>query len=191
MNNKLLLVVDVQNDFCAKNGKFDELNEPIDVIKKSMPKVRLAIKNARESGQHIVYTRSLQVYKKLPKNIQERMKRYGRQENYLIPGSWGADFFQVLPSKKEVIIDKYRYDIFTNPEFEEYLTKNKINEIVFCGFFIDVCIDTAMRTAYQKGYYVTLLKDATSALYYDKKTIENFMAKFYNARIESVNKFFS
>ena len=99
--NKLLLVIDVQNDFCAKNGKFDKIHEPIDKIKKALPNVESAIECARKRGDKIVFTKSLQVFKDLPKNMQERMRKHKRQKNYLVPNSWGADFFRIKPLKNE------------------------------------------------------------------------------------------
>ena len=134
----MLLIVDVQNDFCAKSGKFDKIHEPIEPIKAAMPKLKLAIKKAREKGYNIIFTKSLQVFDDLPENMQERILKHNRKEEYLVPNSWGADFFDVKPEKGEVVIDKYRYDIFTNPEFEKYLKKNKIREILLCGFFMDI-----------------------------------------------------
>lgn len=189
MARKLLLVVDVQNDFCARNGKFDTLNEPIDLVKKTIPNIHFAINKAREIGCLIVFTRSLQVYNVLPPNIKARMRIHGRKNKYLVPNSWGADFFQVKPLKNEVTIDKYRYDIFTNPDFKKYLIKNKIDEIIFCGYFTDMCIDSAMRTAYQLGYCVSLLKDATASLFYKQNQIEKFMIKFYNTQIKTSSNF--
>ena len=186
----LLLVVDIQNDFCAKKGKFDILNEPIEPIKEAMPRLIKAIEYAREEKCKIVFTRSLQIFDELPANMQKRMTKLNRKESYLIPGSFGADFFQVKPQKDDAVVDKYRYDIFTNPEFEKYLKKNKIEKIIFCGFFMDVCIDSAMRSAYQKGYYSVLLKDATASLFYKQEDIENFMIKFYDTEITTVNNYF-
>jgi nicotinamidase-related amidase len=190
-SNKLLLIVDVQNDFCAKSGKFDKIHEPIEPIKAAMPKLKLAIKKAREKGYNIIFTKSLQVFDDLPENMQERILKHNRKEEYLVPNSWGADFFDVKPEKGEVVIDKYRYDIFTNPEFEKYLKKNKIREILLCGFFMDICVDSAMRTAYQKGYYTTLLKDATASLFFEQEKMEEFMKKFYDTNIKTVEEEFT
>lgn len=187
---KLLLIIDVQNDFCAKKGKFDKIGEPINKIKKVMPNLKNAIDLARKEKMLVAFSASYQKFSELPKNIKERIIIQNRRENYLEKGSWGFDFFQVTPLKHEKVFLKNRYDIFTNKEFEKFLIKNKIEEIVFCGFFIDMCVDSAMRTAFQKGYYVTLLKDATNALFFKQKEIENFMKKFYNAEVLTTEEFF-
>jgi len=188
--NKLLLIVDVQNDFCAKSGKFDKINEPIDSVKDAMPRLKVAIEKARERGDHVMFTKSLQVFDDLPENMKKRILKYNRKDGYLVPGSWGADFFDVRPKEGENVIDKYRYDIFTNPAFEKYLRKNKIDTIVVCGFFMDICVDSAMRTAYQKGYCTTLLKDATASLFFEQEKIEEFMEKFYDTKIKTVEEEF-
>ncbi|MFH1457062.1 MAG: isochorismatase family cysteine hydrolase [Patescibacteria group bacterium] len=184
--NKLVLIIDMQNDFCAKV----KTNASINSIKKATKGVHFAIKKAREGKYKIAFTRSLQIFNKLPQNIKDRIEKNGKKINYLVPTSWGADFFQIQPKKDEAVITKYRYDAFTNPRFEKYLKKNKIKEIIFCGFFLDICVDSTMRSAYQKGFYITLLKDATVPLYYEKKIVENFMKKFYNAKIKTVKNYF-
>ena len=101
----------------------------------------------------------------------------------------GSGFFHVKPKENDKVFEKSGYDIFPNTKFEKWLIENKIEKIVVCGFFLDICIDSAIRTAYQKGYFTVLLTDATQSLFYRKKEVEAFMEKFYNTKILTISKF--
>jgi len=156
-----------------------------------LPKIKEAIFQARKKGYKIAFSKSIQRLDSLPENIKLRQIKERGVGRYMKPDSWGSGFFHIRPKENDEVFEKAGYDIFTNTKFEEWLIENKIEKIVVCGVFLDVCIDSTIRTAYQKGYFTVLLTDATQSLFYRKEEVEKFMKKFYGTKTLTVNEFFN
>lgn len=176
-----LVLVDLQNDFCAKGGRFDHL-ELIDTDRIALLIERLSrlAGVARAAAIPVFFTRTIQAPDSLPDTIRERNRRQGR-EAFLRPDSWGAAFCNVVPESRDRIIDKASYDPFLNPLFEEELRQRGISQLVIGGFFADVCVDALARSAYQKGLEVTVLRDGTANLRHELDAALGFMEDFYCA----------
>ena len=133
MMNKLLLVVDVQNDFINDNTKV------------TLQKIQELI-NANEY-KNIVFTKFINNengywYKKL--NYKGCLTEEGRN----IP----------IDTSKYLVINKYGYSAL-NEELITYLNQNKIDAIFLCGFDTDACIYKTALDLFENGYNVYVLKD--------------------------------
>lgn len=131
--NKLLLVIDVQNDFINKSNTkiLNKINKLIDSNK----------------YEYVVFTRFLNDkeslwYKKL--NYRGCIDENGRKI--------------AVDTKNYKIIDKTIYSA-VNEELEIYIKENNINEIYLCGFDTDACILKTAIDLFEKGYEIFVLKD--------------------------------
>lgn len=61
--------------------------------------------------------------------------------------------------KKNNVFTKNTFSIFSNPDFEKFLKKNKIEELVICGLDTDYCILADCFNAFDKGYKVSVVAD--------------------------------
>jgi ureidoacrylate peracid hydrolase len=52
---------------------------------------------------------------------------------------------------------------FNNTNLEKILEEGNIKNVVIGGFLTNFCVESTARTAYDKGYGVTVIKDATAA----------------------------
>jgi nicotinamidase-related amidase len=55
---------------------------------------------------------------------------------------------------------KNRMDAFSNLEFDAFLRKNQVNNVLLTGMAAEACIDRTCRGALNRKYSVTVITDA-------------------------------
>ncbi|EOD19646.1 hypothetical protein EMIHUDRAFT_444876 [Emiliania huxleyi CCMP1516] len=77
-------------------------------------------------------------------------------------GSWNADFHPSMqPQPGDVVVQNKRgLDAFPGTDLEAQLKANGIETVVLAGFLTNCCVESTMRTAYEKGFNVITLTDA-------------------------------
>lgn len=81
-------------------------------------------------------------------------------------GSWGADIVDVLkPQPGDIVIEGKRgLDTFPSTNLDFILRSKGIETVVLAGFLTNCCVESTMRSAYERGFDVITLKDCTAAL---------------------------
>ncbi len=168
-----LVVVDVQNDFCAPGGMIDA--EGIDVSSAQAMAERLPrlIQAARDAGVLVVFVRN--VYSSdnntyLSDAWLEQAARRGRasytQRDVCAEDSWAGDFYgEVRPLPGEAIVTKHRFCAFHNTDLDTILRANGIRTLVMSGVASNVCVETTARSGFVRDYYIVYLSDGTSAYF--------------------------
>lgn len=88
--------------------------------------------------------------------------------------SKGAEFHpDVEPREGEKIFVKDEVSAFNGTELLAYLRKNRVDKLVICGMQTHMCVEAAVRAAYDLGFECVLVQDAcaTRALTYDDHTV--------------------
>lgn len=178
-----LLVLDMQHDFLAPDGHFAVrgLVDPARTARIAEP-VRRLLAAARDRGILPVFVRMLADEAAMPEVVAERNERTGRT-GYLAPGSPGAGWFAVAPSSADLVVTKQGYDPFLGTPLEEILRRHRVTRLVLAGAFTDLCVDSAARSAYQRGFRVTVVADATLPLERDQHEALGFMERYYGADV--------
>lgn len=89
----------------------------------------------------------------------------GVNDNKLfVEGTWNADFVEPMRPKDGdlLVVGKKGLDAFPGTNLEELLVQNGIKTIVLGGFLTNCCVESTMRTAYEKGFNVVTLTDCTA-----------------------------
>ncbi|UHA72728.1 isochorismatase family protein [Paenibacillus sp. 481] len=60
-------------------------------------------------------------------------------------------------SDSDTIIKKTKWDAFYNTPLLDYLTHNRIEQLIFAGAQTEFCLDTTIRAAYSLGYQHNIL----------------------------------
>jgi ureidoacrylate peracid hydrolase len=121
-----------------------------------------------ESGIDLL-TRSHRI---LPKSRSERIKR----RPICIRGSWDAEIVEELkPSLDDHVVIKRRDSVFQDTEVEVWLRSLGIDSIIFSGIDTSICVESSLRDAFNHGYDVVLISDATASNNQDhyKSTLDN------------------
>ena len=167
-----LIVVDVQNDYCAKGGALDEEGQDIRLIQVMVPRLLNFIRKAREVGLTIIYSRSVYSWEGghyMSEAFFEQQTRWARGRYTEYPfckqGSWGTDFYDgIAPLPEEVVVSKHRFSAFTDTDLDLILRSRGIRTLIMTGVTTNVCVETTIRDGFCRDYYIVLLNDCTAAV---------------------------
>ena len=177
-----LLVVDLQNDYCAPEGCFQRLGLVDPTATRAVGEVaRRLVAGARVAGAPVFFVRTVQG-EAAPATVRARNRAQGRAD-CVRPGSWGAEPFGPAPRPGESVVVKHGYDPFLGTSLEKDLRRRGIERVVLTGVFSDVCVDAAARTAYQLGFEVAVVREGTLALERNQDECLDAMERFYGARV--------
>lgn len=171
-----LVVIDMQNDFCAEGGWTHRSGLDYTACREAIPGVQRAIEAARKHGMWVIWVYwhnredlrnlgapTLYSFKKSldQKGIGEELD-HGR---VLIEDEWGADTIDELKDyqeKDDIFIEKVRMSGFYGTHLDGVLRTQGIETLYFTGVNIDQCVATTMEGAYFRDYNAVLLTDATA-----------------------------
>jgi ureidoacrylate peracid hydrolase len=166
-----LIVVDMQNGFVAKNGSYDKLGMNTPAYRDIIPKVRELIDLCKSLDIPVFYTESVReasgidlltkIHTLLPKSREERLKI-----PICVRGTWDAQTIDELrprEDKGDHVIIKRRDSAFQDTELRVWLQSAGINVLIFCGVDTSICVETSIRDAFNLGYDIVLISDATAS----------------------------
>ncbi|MEU8471220.1 isochorismatase family cysteine hydrolase [Streptomyces sp. NPDC029006] len=182
-----LVVVDLQNDFCTGPTALTRFGKGPAVLDAAVAGCVRAVGLARERGVEVVFVRFVgdPEYQGAAWRLRDRALD---KRPKCLEGSWGAEFHAVAPAPGERIFTKRAcFDAFLGDGFEEHLTARGVGHLVLAGLYADVCVDSTARTAFQKGFHVTVLSDCTAALHLPYDAVLRFMRVVYGARTTSAD----
>ncbi len=161
-----LLVIDMQNGFCHREGSFAKLGLDISMCEDAIAGCRRLIDLAHGAGVPVIYTRY--VYQPGYTDggiLVEDLLPAIRDVGSLAAGSWDAEIVDDLkPGPNDIVIDKSRYSAFYGTRLEPVLTSMDARSLVVCGVTTNMCVETTVRDASQRDYRVFVAGDATGEL---------------------------
>ena len=80
--------------------------------------------------------------------------------------TWNSEFCDKMkPQKDDIVIKgKHGLDAFPGTDLEANLKANDIETLAIAGFLTNCCVESTMRTAYEKGFNVVTLTDCCAAM---------------------------
>jgi ureidoacrylate peracid hydrolase len=157
-----LVVIDMQNGFCHKQGSFAKLGiqtDPTDIV----PHINQLRSAFRTASLPVFFVRTGYDATYSDRRPHDRGDRLEELRG-LLRESWDAEVIDELtPEPHEEIVNKTRNSAFLGTcSLEEILKKRGINHLILTGVGTDVCVESTARDAYQKDYRVTTIRDATN-----------------------------
>jgi ureidoacrylate peracid hydrolase len=165
-----LVVIDVQNDFCAAGGMMDREANDLRAVQEMTAAVPRLLAAARSAGVLVVFVRNIystDANTYLSDVWLEQAVRQ-RQGSYTVspvcgPDSWEGDFYgDIRPLTDEPVVTKHRFSAFHNTDLETILRARSIRTVVLAGVASNVCVETTAREAFVRDYYVVFLSDGTA-----------------------------
>jgi ureidoacrylate peracid hydrolase len=154
-----LLVIDVQNDFCAKGGYYDKTGADVSGAQPAIDRMVGFIDQARSAGVRVIFARCDYDPVYVSETQNARRRRMGWDIPYCRPGTWGAEFYKVAPKPSEIVVTKHRYDAFHGTDLELILRTNKVQSLLFTGVATNVCVESTLRSAYMRDFASVLVAD--------------------------------
>jgi len=165
-----ILIVDVQNDFCAEGGAMHGEGRDVSMAQAMVPRLARFLAAARAARVPCVWIRN--VYNSTPnwylsevwlEQASRRRRGLYVERPVCEAGEWSGDFYQVRPAPEDVIVTKHRFGAFEGTDLDLVLRSRGIRTVVMTGVATNVCVETTARQAFLKDYYVVFASDCTAA----------------------------
>jgi ureidoacrylate peracid hydrolase len=164
-----LLVVDMQNGFVSKGGSYDQLGMNTEEYRKIVPKTKELLDFCRANLIPVFFTEAIRepsgidlltrVHRLLPVTREERLK-----VPICVSGTWDAKTIdEIKPTDSDHVVIKRRDSAFQDTELRVWLQSERINTLIICGVDTSICVETSLRDAFNIGYDVILISDATAS----------------------------
>ncbi|GAA1705523.1 pyrimidine utilization protein B [Microbacterium sediminicola] len=170
-----IIVVDMQNDFCARGGWLDGIGVDVTAAAAAVPHLQRILPAARQAGLPVIWLNwgNRRDRANLPPNVLHVYDpdgagggigdRVGASDAVLTEGSWGAaivDDLEVHPD--DIHVSKYRMSGFFDTPLDSILRSLRVDTVLFAGVNADQCVLATLTDAACLGYDVVLIEGASA-----------------------------
>lgn len=165
--NTAILLVDTYKEFLDPSGKLYPRVAPSLQATDTIQNLHDVIATARSHHIPIFYCLHQQV---TPTTYDKWLhasgpQKNGNREGMFLQGSPGVEIYPGMePGDGDVVVSKHwSWSSFENTDLEYQLRQRDITRLVFAGMEASACIESTGRVAFERGFYITMLTDATAA----------------------------
>jgi nicotinamidase-related amidase len=169
-----LLIIDMQRDFMEPGGFGETLGNDVSQLARAVAPIAAVLKAARETGMLVVHTREghlPDLSDAPPAKVERgapslRIGDPGPMGRILIRGEAGHDIIPALyPVEGEIVIDKPGKGAFYATSLGADLKAREIDTLLVCGVTTEVCVNTTVREANDRGYRCIVLADGCASYF--------------------------
>ena len=169
-----LLIIDMQRDFMEPGGFGETLGNDVSQLARAVKPIGAVLAAARDIGMLVIHTREghlPDLSDAPPAKVQRgapsmRIGDPGPMGRILIRGEAGHDIIPALyPLDSEIVIDKPGKGAFYATELGETLQKYGIENLLVCGVTTEVCVNTTVREANDRGYRCVVISDGCASYF--------------------------
>jgi biuret amidohydrolase len=177
-----LLCVDFQRDFLEPGGFGESLGNDVSRLRSTIAPTRAVLDEFRRLGMLVIHTREghrddltdLFPAKRDRGKPSLRIGDKGPMGRLLVRGSDGHDIIpELAPIEGEVVLDKPGKGSFYATDLETILRARGITSLVVTGVTTEVCVQTTVREANDRGFEAVVLSDCT----------QSYFQEFYEASL--------
>jgi nicotinamidase-related amidase len=162
-----IVLIEFQNDFASEGGALHSAVHDVMKTTSMLDNTRRLVAAARAAGATIVHAPISYVpgYRELALHPYGILKAVVDATAF-VKGEWGAEIVDALaPQEDDVILeDKRGLDTFATTNLDFVLRGRGITTIALSGFLTNCCVESTMRSGYEKGYRVITLSDCLAAM---------------------------
>jgi nicotinamidase-related amidase len=161
-----VVLIEFQNDFTSEGGVLHEAVSGVMEQTGMLDNTRALVDAARAAGATIVHAPITFApgYGELADHPYGILKGVVDSTAF-VKGEWGAEIVDSLaPQAGDVVVEGKRgLDTFATTNLDFILRARGITTIALGGFLTNCCVESTMRTGYEKGYQVITLSDCVAA----------------------------
>ena len=183
-----LVVIDMQRDFVEPGGFGEALGNDVSRLAEIVPAVEDLLALFRGKNWPILHTRESHLpdlsdcppAKRARGDSALRIGDVGPMGRLLVRGEPGnAIVPRCAPRDGEMVLDKPGKGMFCATGIDAELRGRGIAQLVFAGVTTEVCVQTSMREANDRGYECLLIEEATASYFpqFKAATIEMIVAQ--------------
>ncbi|MEO6742708.1 MAG: cysteine hydrolase [Chthoniobacteraceae bacterium] len=156
-----LLIIDMQRDFLEPGGFGEMLGNDVSQLRRTIEPNQRLLAAWREMGLQVIHTREghrpdltdLPLAKKIRGRSKTMIGDSGPMGRILVRGEAGHDIIpELYPLPNEPVIDKPGKGAFYATDLHSILQHRGIQQLVVTGVTTEVCVNTTVREANDRGY---------------------------------------
>lgn len=169
-----LIIIDMQRDFLEPGGFGDTLGNNVSLLRSAIAPCKAVLETARKAGMLVIHTREghspdmtdCPPTKKARGNLKTGIGDVGPMGRILVRGEAGHDIIpELYPIAGEPVIDKPGKGAFFATDLELKLRNHGIQTLIVCGVTTEVCVNTTVREANDRGFECVVVSDATGSYF--------------------------
>ena len=169
-----LVLIDMQRDFIEPGGFGETLGNDVSLLEAIVPATRRVLAAWRAAGGLVVHTREAHrpdlsdcpPAKRNRGNPTLRIGDEGPMGRILVAGEPGNQIIEALaPVAGEIVIDKPGKGAFYGTTLERDLRAAGVTHLVVTGVTTEVCVQSTLREANDRGFDCLLVEDATESYF--------------------------
>jgi nicotinamidase-related amidase len=161
-----LVLIEFQNDFTSDGGTLHGAVKDVMDATGTVPNAKKALEAAHAAGATVIHS----PISFAPGYYEISAHPYGIlagvvDSNSFVKGTWGCEIVgEMAPSGEDIVLEGKRgLDAFGSTNLDFILRSKGIQTVVLAGFLTNCCVESTMRSAYEKGFEVYTLTDAVGA----------------------------
>lgn len=169
-----LVIIDMQRDFVEPGGFGAALGNDVSLLQAAIEPTRALLDAWRRKGWPVVHTRESHVpdlsdcppAKRERGNPTLRIGDLGPMGRLLVRGEPGCQIVaELAPVAGEIVIDKPGKGAFYATPLQGDLRRLGVTQLVFAGVTTEVCVQSTMREANDRGYECLIVEEATASYF--------------------------
>jgi nicotinamidase-related amidase len=169
-----LVIIDMQRDFVDPGGFGEALGNDVSFLRKAIAPTKQVLDAARKQKMLVIHTREghrpdlsdLPLSKKLRGKLKAGIGDPGPMGRILVRGEHGHGIVDELkPAPGEPVVDKPGKGAFYATDLDSMLHNRGIKQLVVCGVTTEVCVNTSVREANDRGYDCLVLEDCVGSYF--------------------------
>jgi biuret amidohydrolase len=174
LGHAALIIIDMQRDFLEPGGFGETLGNDVSLLQAAVGPCRTVLDAARATGMLVIHTReghrpdlSDAPRAKVERGTPSlRIGAPGPMGRILVRGEPGHDIIPALyPIDGEPVIDKPGKGAFYQTDLDLMLHNRGIDTLFVCGVTTEVCVNTTVREANDRGYRCVVLSDCCASYF--------------------------
>lgn len=176
VNKTAAVVIDMQRDFILEGGFGSTLGNNVKLLQSIVPTVAFLLKTCREYNLPVIHTleahypdlRDCPAAKLLRGGLPEglRIGDKGDMGHILVRHEWGNEIVdENAPIPGEKVIHKPGKGAFFGTDLHQFLLEMGITHLLFAGVTTEVCVQTSMREATDRGFECLIVEDCTESYF--------------------------
>jgi biuret amidohydrolase len=169
-----LVIIDMQRDFLEPGGFGAVLGNDVSLLRQAIAPTRRLLEAARAAGLTVIHTREghrpdladLPPAKKARGKLASGIGDPGPMGRILVRGEPGHDIIpELYPLAGEPVVDKPGKGAFHATDLDAMLKNRGITQLIVCGVTTEVCVNTTVREANDRGYECVVVEDCVGSYF--------------------------
>jgi biuret amidohydrolase len=169
-----LVIIDMQRDFLEPGGFGAALGNDVSLLRRAIAPTQRLLEAARVASLTVIHTREghrpdladLPPAKKARGRLPNGIGDPGPMGRVLVRGEPGHDIIpELYPAPGEPVVDKPGKGAFHATDLDAMLKNRGITQLIVCGVTTEVCVNTTVREANDRGYECIVVEDCVGSYF--------------------------